>query len=754
MPIKSRPPKSLNTSRKIHADKEPRIRVSDAEQSFYESTYYDDSQRAPYNPDALVAKKGGLDIYKSMLDDDQVKACVTMKKYAIISSGYTIDAASEEKADQEAKEFVEYALGDGLPGTFQQNLLDILSALSYGFSCSEMVYKYYDPGQSDFPGKIGLQAIKTRPPHSFEFDTDERGNLKKLLQHGPKGDVELDPAKMIIMSYNAEFGNWYGTSDLKAAYRSYFAKDMLIKFWNIFLERFGMPPVIGWYPRGATEAEQKALFKIIKNFQAKNAIKLAEGFKIELLEAVRQGTAGYEAAIDKHNIMIARALLLPDLLGFSGSSKDVGSFALGQKHFDIFTMILANLRENLEALILDQLIRPLVAMNYNVKNFPKLKFKPLTEENKSDILKLWFDAVDKGVVKVQENDEAHVREVLKFPEIDENDEGRQEKPPVPPVVPPIPGQTLPEPGKPGQVPPLPEPPEPKPGKKEFKLHRALTPYEKKCNFAEINDSLDTIELDMAQKLGAVVKDIKDDVLYNVVKNKIIEDKDASQIGKINLKYLMRFRMIVKDYLRTSYMEGRRHAKAEVNKKKYAEVTIGNLPPKEALKYLESKAVWVTDLAERNILDKVKTILYDGIRAGKAQEDVIFSLEEYFEGYKVLQTAPDGTIKAIEEIPGRLATVVRNNVSDAYNQGRLNMFQDPTVKDFVGAYQYSAILDATTTVFCEKMDGRIYKANDPIWAKLLPPNHHGCRSIIVVILNDEEYTVDQHLAIQPDEGFGK
>ena len=107
---------------------------------------------------------------------------------------------------------------------------------------------------------------------------------------------------------------------------------------------------------------------------------------------------------------------------------------------------------------------------------------------------------------------------------------------------------------------------------------------------------------------------------------------------------------------------------------------------------------------------------------------------------------------IETIKGRLNTVTRTNYSDAYNQGRLAGFQDPDVKDIIGAYEYSAVMDDRTTPFCESYDGRIYAADDPIWSSITPPNHFGCRSILVPITNDEGFKIDKHLALQPAKGF--
>ena len=62
-----------------------------------------------YNPDDLVGKKG-LEIYKKMRIDDQIKAVLTMKKMAMLSTGWDVHSASQEPDDVEKREFVKWNL--------------------------------------------------------------------------------------------------------------------------------------------------------------------------------------------------------------------------------------------------------------------------------------------------------------------------------------------------------------------------------------------------------------------------------------------------------------------------------------------------------------------------------------------------------------------------------------------------------------------------------------------------------------------
>ena len=76
-------------------DKEPlKSNLLTKEISSSESTSYLTGKLPRYNPDEVVGKKG-LQIYKAMKMDDQVKACLSIKKFARLSTPWAIKAGDE-----------------------------------------------------------------------------------------------------------------------------------------------------------------------------------------------------------------------------------------------------------------------------------------------------------------------------------------------------------------------------------------------------------------------------------------------------------------------------------------------------------------------------------------------------------------------------------------------------------------------------------------------------------------------------------
>ena len=265
------------------------------------------------NPDPIVRSKS-LKIYREMLSDDQIQVCVNIRIQARLSSQWTIKAGKD--GDAKAIKMADFAMFclKRMRGNFESDLEQIYSAIPYGFSVSEKIYEYMDSGP--FKGMIALKAIKTREPFNYDFKIDGYGNLEGLIYTGvglnpsqSKGisDIEksnplsrvpwntggygsvsnpFPPEKFIIYSYNQRFGNWYGWSDLNAAYPWWVKKKHGAKFWAIWLERYASPVVWAQVKRDAS-MKKAALDRIddfLRNLSARNGIRVSDAVTLNALE--------------------------------------------------------------------------------------------------------------------------------------------------------------------------------------------------------------------------------------------------------------------------------------------------------------------------------------------------------------------------------------------------------------------------------------------------------------------------------------
>lgn len=333
------------------------------------------------HPDALIQQKK-LDVYDDMKKDDQVRAALAVKKFSRLSTPYEFKPASNDAKDVQIAKFVTDVVA-AMPGSFVKTLMAVMTALDYGFSVSEKNYDYIKDGI--WPGKIGLANIKSRKPHDFEFKMDEHSNLLALIQTVSWQRTELPPEKFILYSYQSLWESPYGTSDLRSAYDAWWSKSVVMRFWNMHLERWASPVLIGRFPPGTSPETKAELLKTLEDLQIGTVAITAEGLTIEPLELKSTGADLYSKAIEKRDSMILRAMLVPELLGM-GPMPSAGSYALGKKQYTLFFTMLTFLGNEVEELLMEQLIKQLVDMNFATDAYPTFKFAPFeenTEEEKS-----------------------------------------------------------------------------------------------------------------------------------------------------------------------------------------------------------------------------------------------------------------------------------------------------------------------------------------------------------------------------------
>ena len=161
-----------------------------------------------------------------------------------------------------------------------------------------------------------------------------------------------------------------------------------------------------------------------------------------------------------------------------------------------------------------------------------------------------------------------------------------------------------------------------------------------------------------------------------------------------------------------------------------------LPAEKAMQYLKNKAFWIAGVTRDTILKEAKGILYTGMKNGSTTPEIMFSLDQFFKKFAnpgVLETK-EGKLLT----PYHLENVVRTNFSDAYNQGRQDMMEDPDVKDIMAGEMFSAIMDARTTDICASLDGQVFIYGDPDIARFTPPLHYQCRSQLVPVTKYESF----------------
>ena len=374
------------------------------------------SQMAPrLNLDDLVGKKG-LKIYKQMRTDEQVKAVCVFKRDAILSRGWTFEYDKESKLpDKEREQRVRVfeKIIEKMPGSFIDSLNIISTGREYGFSLTEKVYAVIE---CDGKNYIGLNSLRGREPWSFEFYVDPWGDLDRCEQLAGGSRIQVDLSKFIHYVHNPEFDIYFGQSDLREAYRSWYHKDACLKYWGFYMEKLGGGMLVGKLTQDSTitygSTEYNTLTRILQSVKATGSVLMPKG--VELEAVFPQNSDSFDKALGWHDLAIAKALLVPNLLGVSNNG-GVGSYAQSQTQLDAFAWTVKADTDRLESCLNEQLFKDLGDQNWNDGEYPVLKFKPPDTEKLKWIMETFSKFLGQGAIVATEDDEKRLREILGMP---------------------------------------------------------------------------------------------------------------------------------------------------------------------------------------------------------------------------------------------------------------------------------------------------------------------------------------------------
>ncbi len=390
--------------------------VHDQETAWGSSLLYSGLEFPQYNPDDLINRKG-FGIYKKMMIDEQVKSVVRFRRNATTGRQYFFTPPETDSlSDDEKKartDLFEHILFD-MSGVFKTRLDGIMDGMIFGFSLTEKVFH-----QIEFNGKTwyGIKSLKTKPAESFYPYTDKFGNVERLIQNVDGAEQELDLSNFIHYVQNPNVDEFYGQSEIREAYRAYFSKDIATRLHNMWLERMSGGFTWAQPMKGKTlvngSTEYNSLVSVLNSIRNNTALILPSG--IELNVEQPNDTKAFETAIAMHDKAIAKALLVPNLLGLSEQG-NTGSFAQSQTQLEAFLWDLDAQSNYLEEVLNEQLFRHLGDINYGDGFYPKFTFKKLSFEQIKDVVNIWSTLTQSSVVKNTIDDENLIRNYLDIPQ--------------------------------------------------------------------------------------------------------------------------------------------------------------------------------------------------------------------------------------------------------------------------------------------------------------------------------------------------
>lgn len=310
---------------------------------------------------------------------------------------------------------------------FKRHQMDAFRALTFG-------HYYFE--QVGVIGEDGLWHIKKlaprRPKSIMEIDVAEDGGLKGIKQAmGPIAPT-IPVSQLVAYIWDQEAGNWVGKSMLRALYRNWLIKDVLMRVDAIKHERTSAGTPVVTAPQDATPDEILALDAFAQKFRAGENAGGAIPFGSKLdLTSISGFTADTVGSMNYHNEEMARSFLMMFLqLG----STEHGSRALGADFIEFFAYAQEAIADWFCEVFNEHVIEDDIDWNFkgpngeSVEQVPLLCYDRASEEDlpTSDLAML----IDKGAVVVDKELEEWIRQKYKMPERDPN-----YTPPTPPTPP-------------------------------------------------------------------------------------------------------------------------------------------------------------------------------------------------------------------------------------------------------------------------------------------------------------------------------
>jgi phage gp29-like protein len=312
------------------------------------------------NDDAIDdVKKQGIGFYHQMLRTDTHLAGLDRKLRSNAANvGYQV--LPSDAKDQTAVEIADFVWNVLDSFDFIGGLAEVLHAASKGFSVCEVIYNkgfVWKDSQGKRWKKVGISRINRVKETQFSILSDRRVGLLNLNDQTYGTPIPENTGKYIVAFYGS--GPW-GDGMLNYVYPAYVMKRASMVAFSKFQERWGNPPVVGYYSGTPGSGIGDTLLEMLEKFYAEMIAALPEGARLETLQP---GTSyDYIPGFNYMDDQMSRFYTGGDLsTGHAGGRGNLGATEVHAQSEDELQLSLAR---SARFWIEEQLIKPLVILNF------------------------------------------------------------------------------------------------------------------------------------------------------------------------------------------------------------------------------------------------------------------------------------------------------------------------------------------------------------------------------------------------------
>ncbi len=374
-------------------------------------------------------------VYEEMSKNDPtIGAILYMSKQLVRRVGWNVLPKGDDKQSIEAAEFVRSCMDD-MDISWGDFIGELLSMLVYGWSYHEVVYKIRKGSNKDprlrskhRDGKIGWRKIAGRSQLTcYGWQINQvTGDIEALIQQAAPdyGQRFIPIEKSIHIKTESDFGNPYGRSLLRNAYRPWFFKKRIEEIEGIGIERdlAGLPVLIPpegldiWDSTDPSMVQLKNLSEqLVKNIRRDQSegVVHPNGWELKLLSTGSQRQFDTNEILNRYDQRIAITLLADIVM--LGADK-VGSFALADVKKSLLCASLETVLATIASALNSQELPRLLELNgMDVQDCPTIKADEIETPDLEQLSKLLTAMSSVGMKVSDPTLEEFLRRVASMP---------------------------------------------------------------------------------------------------------------------------------------------------------------------------------------------------------------------------------------------------------------------------------------------------------------------------------------------------
>ncbi|MGK9477910.1 phage portal protein family protein [Melioribacter sp. OK-6-Me] len=329
------------------------------------------------DPDPIL-RKLNMDqtVYKDLRSDEQVGALMARRKNLTKSLDWRIEQGDATDKELELCERALTLLADN-KNKIKDIISQSLNPIFFGYSVFEVTWAQID-------GALLPVKVQEKPREWFTFD--DRNNLlfrTNLDYYGiPIVGDNIDPKyayKFILLQNDPGYDNPYGDKALSRCFWPVTFKRGGMRFFSLFVEKYGMPFIFGKLPRGAKPEDHYDLMTKLSNMVQDAVATGPDDSSIQIIEPHSASADLHEKYLQRCDNAIAKAILTNAL---SVERQGVGSYASTETGADTIESNLSEEDRDFPTELFNQLFKWIVDINIGSGLYPEFKPFELEDINK------------------------------------------------------------------------------------------------------------------------------------------------------------------------------------------------------------------------------------------------------------------------------------------------------------------------------------------------------------------------------------